>query len=152
MELKRLSFIAKLVATGSLSLFIKPIASFAASSGKRVTSEEMAGLKGFQTKSGLKFVDLLDGIPNTKPKYGQLVTFHYNGYFRPAGGGDLELFDSSYLENQPYLIKHGNSRLIRGLDEAIHTMNIGGKRRAIIPNSLGYKEIGLGPVPITPAR
>ena len=144
---------ARILVAGSWILTTtNPIVSVAAATSKTVTSEEMTGLKGFQTKSGLKFVDLVDGIPNTKPKYGQLVTFHYNGYYRPPGGGDLELFDSSYLENQPYLHKHGNSRLIRGLDEAIHTMNVGGKRRAIIPKSIGYKEIGLGPVPITPGR
>lgn len=109
--------------------------------------DESKQQKGFQTKSGLKFFDILLGINGTKPKYGQLVSFHYTSYYRPLGNGELDTIDSSYLAKEPFLYKHGNTRVIRGIDEAIHTMNVGGRRRIIVPNSLGYTEIGLGPVP-----
>jgi hypothetical protein len=49
-----------------------------------------------------------------------------------------------------YLIKHGNGRTVPGLDEGLHTMRVGGKRRIIIPPKLGYTTSGLGPVPVGP--
>lgn len=108
--------------------------------------------KGYQTVSGLKYFDLKEGDINVSPLYGQLVSFHYTGYYRPAPGSPFELFDSSHLPavKTPFLHKHGNGRVIRGIDEALHTMKVGGIRRAIIPKSLGYTDIGIGPVPSEP--
>lgn len=105
--------------------------------------------RGYQTKSGLKYFDLKDG-DGSSPRYGQLVSFHYTGYFRPDSNSKLEIFDSSLLNygKEPFLHKHGNGRIIRGIDEGLHTMKVGGKRRLIIPKSLGFTEIGVGPVPI----
>lgn len=105
-------------------------------------------LRGFQTKSGLKYFDIIPGINNTSPEYGQLISFHYTGYFRPAGNGKLDTFDSSHIVKTPFLQKHGNGRIIEGIEEAIHTMNVGGKRRVIIPKNLGYIDLGLGPLPV----
>ena len=116
-------------------------------SSNAITSNEFNQLKGFQTKSGLKYFDIIEGINGTSPKYGQLVSFHYTSYYRPSGNGELDTIDSSYLSNTPFLYKHGNTRIIRGIDESIHTMNLGGRRRVIIPKNLGYIEFGLGPVP-----
>ena len=110
-------------------------------------------LKGFQTKTGLKYFDFKIGTPNTSPRYGQLVSFYYTTYYRPnpgtadSTGTALETIDSNVPYKEPFLHKHGNPRVIRGIDEAIHTMGIGGKRRIIVPKSIGYTEIGLGPVP-----
>jgi hypothetical protein len=115
---------------------------------KSSSLNSMTNLVGYQTKSGLKFFDMIAGIPDTSPKYGQLVSFHYTAYFRPTGDGKLETVDSTYFINEPFLHKHGNGRLIKGIEEAIHTMNVGGRRRIIIPKSLGYNDIGLGPVPV----
>ena len=109
-------------------------------------------LKGFQTKSGLKYFDLTAGVNGINPKYGQLVSFQYTSYYRPAGESRLEEFDSSYLSGDAFLHKHGSNRIIRGIDEALHSMNVGSKRRIIVPKSLGYVEIGLGPVPTTYSR
>jgi FKBP-type peptidyl-prolyl cis-trans isomerase len=53
---------------------------------------------------------------------------------------------------QPFLHKHGNGRILRGIDEGLHTMHVGSKRRLIIPQSLGYNEFGLGPYPLEPSR
>ena len=68
------------------------------------------------------------------PFTGQLVSFNYVMYYRP-NGGSLERIDST---NEPFLHKHGNGRICRGIDEAIHTMGVGGQRRAIIPSSIGF--------------
>lgn len=108
--------------------------------------------RGFQTKSGLKYFDLREGDIDVSPRYGQLVSFHYSGYYRAPSDDKLDLFDSSYMSEgkSPFLHKHGNGRLIRGIDEGLHTMKVGGKRRVIIPKSIGYTEIGLGPLPADP--
>ena len=105
--------------------------------------------RGYQTKSGLKYFELNEG-DGASPRYGQLVSFHYTGYFRSDANSKLEIFDSSLLNygKEPFLHKHGNGRVIRGIDEGLHTMKVGGKRRLIIPKSLGFTEIGVGPVPI----
>ena len=105
--------------------------------------------RGFQTKSGLKYFDLSEG-DGASPRYGQLISFQYTGYFRPDPNSKLEIFDSSLLNygKEPFLHKHGNGRIIRGIDEGLHTMKVGGKRRLIIPKSLGFTEVGIGPVPI----
>ena len=60
----------------------------------------------------------------------------------------LDFIDSSLVSGKkPFLHKHGNGRIIRGIDEALHTMKVGGKRRIIVPKSIGYTELGLGPLP-----
>ena len=52
-----------------------------------------------------------------------------------------------YDEDRAFITKHGNGRLIPGLDEGLHTLKVGGKRRLIIPPKLGYVACGLGPLP-----
>lgn len=97
----------------------------------------------YETKSGLKYIELKEGT-GKKPLYGELVTFSYKAYIKVAGKNRKpELFDQA----STYLTKHGNGRLIPGLDEGLHTMKVGGKRRLIIPPKLGYVAIGLGPLP-----
>jgi len=104
-------------------------------------------LRGFQTKSGLKYFDMLEGSGES-PRYGDLVSFHYTSYYKPAPESTLDFIDSSYVSGKrPFLHKHGNGRVIRGIDEALHTMRVGGKRRIIVPRSIGYNEFGLGPLP-----
>lgn len=88
--------------------------------------------KGFQTKTGLKYFDLLVGEQGQpSPRYGQLVSFHYVGYYRATPSSPLDAFDSTFSrsEKQSFLHKHGNGRVIRGIDEGLHTMKVGGKRR-----------------------
>ena len=109
--------------------------------------------KGFQTKSGLKYFDFVEGKEGSSPKYGQLVSFHYTGYYRATPESRLDLFDATFspTSKQSFLHKHGNGRVIRGIDEALHTMRVGGKRRVIIPKNIGYERFGMGPVPTEPS-
>lgn len=125
-------------------------------------------IKGFQTKSGLKYYDLLQGTSGMSPKYGQFVSFNYICYYRSFGAdGKLEVVDSRYeyiIKNLsllphihlwcvafsllspkgPFLHKHGNGRVIRAIDEGLHTMVPGGRRRIVVPKSIGYTDFGLG--------
>ena len=108
--------------------------------------------KGFQTKSGLKYFDFVEGTTGKSPKYGQLVSFHYIGYYRATPQSKLDVFDSVFspASKESFLHKHGNGRVIRGIDEGLHTMKVGGKRRVIIPKNIGYDKFGMGPVPTEP--
>jgi hypothetical protein len=103
----------------------------------------------YKTKSGLQYIDITEGS-GSSPKYGNFVSIAYTAYIKlPDAKGQsfqLDEFDS----DKGYLIKHGNGRTVPGLDEALHTMRVGGKRRVIIPPKLGYTTSGLGPIPVGP--
>lgn len=118
--------------------------SFSQGPATPVTEE---GVKLFTTKSGLKYIILKEGAPAApSPRYGQLVTVSYKSYIK-IPNSDLDNYDS----DKAYLMKHGNGRTIPGLDEGLHTMKLGEKRRIIIPPKLGYVGPGvLGPLPASP--
>jgi hypothetical protein len=103
----------------------------------------------FKTKSGLQYIDLVEG-KGPSPRYGNFVSISYKGYVKlPDIKGKASKFDE-FDADPAYLVKHGNGRTVPGLDEGIHTMKVGGKRRIIIPPKLGYVTSGLGPVPLGP--
>ena len=56
-------------------------------------------------------------------------------------------FDASYDRRAPLEFAVGTGRVIKGWDEALLTMKVGGKRRVIIPPELGYGSKGIGPIP-----
>lgn len=118
--------------------------SFSADPAKK-TEEE--GVKLYKTGTGLKFI-IMQEAPEMapSPRYGQLVTISYTNYIS-LPNKKLEKVDN----DKNYLIKHGNGRIIPGLDEGLHTMKVGEKRRIIIPPKLGYIGPGvLGPLPASP--
>ena len=100
---------------------------------------------GVRTRSGVQFIDFRVGDGPT-PRFGQLVRIHYVGYIPGERSGELESFDSSYERTTPYFTKHGNGYTCQGLEEAVHTMRVGGRRRVILPPALGYTG-DKGPVP-----
>jgi FKBP-type peptidyl-prolyl cis-trans isomerase len=106
---------------------------------------------GYKTADGLQYYDVREGKGPT-PRWGQVAIIHYEGYTRLGQGGRLTLFDDTYTRGEGYLVKHGNGRVIRGLDQGLHSMKLGGLRRIIIPKNLGYTRAGLGPMPINPFR
>ena len=92
------------------------------------------------TPSGLKYIDEVIGTGES-PKLGQMVAVHYTGTLE-----DGTKFDSSLDRNEPFTFQIGMGRVIKGWDEGVMTMKIGGKRRLIIPPQLGYGERGAGGV------
>lgn len=92
------------------------------------------------TPSGLKYVDLVEGT-GAIPKTGQTVVVHYTGTLE---NGDK--FDSSRDRNQPFSFKLGTGQVIKGWDEGLSTMRVGGRRQLIIPPELGYGARGAGGV------
>jgi FKBP-type peptidyl-prolyl cis-trans isomerase len=89
--------------------------------------------------SGLKYIDVVEGTGAT-PKTGQMVTVQYTGTLENG-----KKFDSSLDHGQPYEFPIGTGRVIKGWDEGLATMKVGGKRKLIIPPSLGYGVRGSPP-------
>lgn len=92
------------------------------------------------TNSGLQYQDLLVG-GGPVARYGQTVTVHYTGWL-PDG----TKFDSSVDKGQPFQFVLGAQEVIRGWDEGVSTMRVGGRRRLIVPPHLGYGDRGAGGV------
>lgn len=92
------------------------------------------------TKSGLQYLDLEEG-EGAVAVAGRTVTVHYTGTLR---GG--KKFDSSLDRDEPFAFELGAGRVIKGWDEGVAGMRIGGKRKLIIPPELGYGSRGAGGV------
>lgn len=92
------------------------------------------------TDSGLKYEDLAAGDGATA-EAGQRVSVHYTGWLT-----DGSKFDSSVDRNEPFQFALGRGMVIRGWDEGVQGMQVGGKRKLTIPPQLGYGAQGAGGV------
>lgn len=97
------------------------------------------------TPSGLEYEDTVEGS-GAEAKAGQNVTVHYTGWLRNDDGTQGAKFDSSKDRNDPFQFKLGAGHVIRGWDEGVEGMKVGGQRRLTIPASLGYGARGAGGV------
>lgn len=91
------------------------------------------------TASGLKYVDIKEG-DGPSPKAGQTVIVNYTGTLQ-----DGTKFDSSYDKGRPIPFVIGRGAVIKGWDEGLMTMKVGGKRKLIVPPKLGYGAEGRPP-------
>lgn len=128
--MKRISRIAASVFMALL--FVLP--AFAAQEAKKDSG------KSVTTGSGLKYVDVVVGKGAT-PVSGKQVKVHYTGTLENG-----KKFDSSVDRNEPFSFTIGVGQVIRGWDEGVMTMKVGGKRKLIIPAKLGYGAQGAGGV------
>ena len=94
------------------------------------------------TASGLKYIDQTVGT-GASPKSGQKVKVHYTGWL-DNNGENGKKFDSSVDRGQPFEFTIGVGQVIKGWDEGVSTMKVGGKRKLIIPSQLGYGPRGAG--------
>ena len=92
------------------------------------------------TPSGLKYIQVKEGEGEI-PKKGQQVTVHYTGTLENG-----KKFDSSRDRNQPFTFSIGVGQVIKGWDEGVGMMKVGGRRTLIIPPELGYGTRGAGGV------
>jgi FKBP-type peptidyl-prolyl cis-trans isomerase len=101
---------------------------------------EQAGAEGKEitTSSGLQYIDLKVGTGATA-QAGQTVSVHYTGWLENG-----KKFDSSVDRGQPFSFPLGAGRVIKGWDEGVQGMKVGGKRKLIIPSNLGYGARGAG--------
>jgi len=93
-----------------------------------------------KTASGLQYEEIVVGQGAT-PQAGQKVKVHYTGWLTNG-----TKFDSSVDRGQPFMFTVGRGQVIKGWDEGLLTMKIGGKRKLTIPPELGYGARGAGGV------
>jgi FKBP-type peptidyl-prolyl cis-trans isomerase FkpA len=96
------------------------------------------------TPSGLQYEDTVVGDGATAAS-GQHVTVHYTGWLYQDGAAGRK-FDSSKDRGQPFEFSLGAGMVIRGWDEGVAGMRVGGARRLVIPAELGYGARGAGGV------
>ena len=123
------AFITALAGAFSLA----PSDAFAQSTGKPVT-----------TASGLQIIDTKVGAGAT-PKTGQTCVMHYTGWLY-ENGAKTKKFDSSVDRGQPFEFPIGTGRVIKGWDEGVAGMRVGGRRRIVIPPGKAYGRQGAGGV------
>ena len=116
-----------------LSLAAAPLVSRFAQAASEVT-----------TPSGLRIIDVKPGT-GPSPQAGQTVTVNYTGWLFVDGKKGTK-FDSSLDRHQPFSFTIGQGQVIKGWDEGVATMHVGGTRTLIIPPDLGYGASGAGGV------
>ncbi|WP_420710409.1 FKBP-type peptidyl-prolyl cis-trans isomerase [Ferrovum sp. PN-J185] len=99
------------------------------------------------TLDGLTMIDHVIGTGATA-KAGREVSVHYTGWLYDPNAADHkgQKFDSSVDRNQPFQFPLGAGQVIKGWDEGVAGMKVGGKRTLIIPPHLGYGSRGAGGV------
>jgi peptidylprolyl isomerase len=106
--------------------------------GNAMNRSESSGTGEVTTSSGLKYTDIVPGS-GASPKKGDVVRVHYTGWLT-----DGKKFDSSVDRGQPFEFTLGVGQVIKGWDEGVSTMKVGGKRKLVIPAELGYGMRGAG--------
>jgi FKBP-type peptidyl-prolyl cis-trans isomerase FkpA len=96
------------------------------------------------TPSGLQYEDTVVGS-GAEARAGQQVSVHYTGWLYLDGAKGAK-FDSSKDRNDPFEFGLGGGEVIRGWDEGVQGMKVGGTRLLVIPASLGYGMRGAGGV------
>lgn len=117
-----------------LGLTLPAVASLAYAADDKQEGKEVT------TESGLKYVDLKVG-DGVVPKKGEWVQVHYTGWL-----ADGKKFDSSVDKGRPFKFKLGAGGVIKGWDEGVATMKVGGKRKLTVPPGLAYGEKGFGDI------
>jgi FKBP-type peptidyl-prolyl cis-trans isomerase len=112
-----------------------PVKKALAKKAATTTAPAKAAPAPVTTPSGLKYWEVKEGTGAEAVK-GKTVRVHYTGRFTNG-----RIFDSS-VGKQPYQFVLGNSEVIKGWDEGVAGMKVGGKRKLEIPPSLAYGEKG----------
>jgi FKBP-type peptidyl-prolyl cis-trans isomerase len=108
--------------------------------GTMAASEQGSGSQEITTSSGLSYVDQVIGTGDVAVA-GKTTTVHYTGWLTNG-----QKFDSSVDRGQPFSFPLGAGRVIKGWDEGVQGMKVGGKRKLTIPSALGYGARGAGGV------
>jgi peptidylprolyl isomerase len=120
-----------------LSCSFAPVTFAGAGQGQKMADKTVT------TPSGLAYIEEVVGN-GPSPRQGQTVVVHYTGWLTNG-----TKFDSSLDRGQPFEFVLGAGKVIRGWDEGLASMKVGGKRRLFIPPDLGYGATGTpgGPIP-----
>ncbi|MES2831806.1 MAG: FKBP-type peptidyl-prolyl cis-trans isomerase [Pseudomonadota bacterium] len=96
-----------------------------------------------KTASGLQYRDVVVG-KGVVAAPGRPVQVHYTGWLQNPDGSAGQKFDSSKDRGEPFAFQLGGGQVIRGWDEGVSGMRVGGTRKLIIPAALGYGSQGAG--------
>jgi FKBP-type peptidyl-prolyl cis-trans isomerase FkpA len=132
MMMRRILF---MLITLIVTVTLAPVAHSGEQSGRKA-----AGGKTVTTPSGLQYIDLLEGT-GRQAELGDTAIVHYTGWL-----ADGTKFDSSVDRKEPFSFRVGAGQVIKGWDEGVGSMKVGGKRKLIIPSTLGYGARGAGGV------
>jgi peptidylprolyl isomerase len=106
------------------------------------SASAQSAAKPVTTSSGLQMIDTKVGS-GASPRQNQTAVVHYTGWLY-VNGVKGKKFDSSVDRNEPFEFPVGAGRVIRGWDEGVASMKVGGKRTLIVPPQLGYGARGAG--------
>jgi len=123
------------------------LGAFSACGGNGGSSDATTGGSGVSNITTLQVTDVKVGT-GTDATNGKVVSVHYTGWLYNESAADNHgtKFDSSRDRNQPFEFGLGAGQVIRGWDQGVAGMKIGGQRTLIIPPSLGYGSAGAGGV------
>jgi FKBP-type peptidyl-prolyl cis-trans isomerase len=114
------------------------LCAFLVSTSQSGAQDKKEKKKVITTKSGLKYEELKEGT-GTEAKKGDTVEVHYTGWLTNG-----KKFDSSVDRGKPFSFRLGAGMVIKGWDEGVAGMKVGGKRKLMIPPELGYGARGAG--------
>ncbi|MBX3044942.1 MAG: FKBP-type peptidyl-prolyl cis-trans isomerase [Candidatus Kapabacteria bacterium] len=120
-------------------LFIAGALVASCSSSKDSAKKEETNMT--KSTTGLQYFDIEEGT-GISPVKGNTCVVHYHGTLL-----DGTVFDSSKERGQPFEFQIGEGRVIKGWDEGVMTMKIGGKRKLVIPPDLAYGPRQMGSIP-----
>jgi peptidylprolyl isomerase len=133
---------ASILLTVIAALALAALPAFADEPAKSGTKEGKSKME--RLPSGLQYEDVKVGT-GAQPRKGQTCVMHYTGWLWENGAKGKK-FDSSVDRGQPFEFPLGQGMVIKGWDEGVATMKVGGKRNLLIPPSLGYGARGAGGV------
>lgn len=114
--------------------------------GENETGERTSALAEASDSRGnlqkLVIDDIILGSGEKEVEAGDMVTVHYIGTLQ-----DGYEFDNSRKKGEPYTFEVGNEDVIKGWDEGLLGMKVGGQRILVVPAELGYGQRGMGPIP-----
>jgi FKBP-type peptidyl-prolyl cis-trans isomerase len=108
--------------------------------GTMTASDKGPDANAVTTASGLKYIDQVVGTGDLAVA-GKTTSVHYTGWLENG-----TKFDSSVDRGQPFSFRLGAGQVIKGWDEGVQGMKVGGKRKLTIPANLGYGSRGAGGV------
>jgi FKBP-type peptidyl-prolyl cis-trans isomerase FkpA len=110
-----------------------------------LTKSQRKTMSTITKPSGLQYEDVNVGTGD-EAKAGDQVKVHYTGWLQNPDGSAGRKFDSSKDRNDPFDFPLGAGHVIKGWDEGVQGMKVGGVRKLIIPSALGYGARGAGGV------
>ncbi|HXM75625.1 MAG TPA: FKBP-type peptidyl-prolyl cis-trans isomerase [Thermoanaerobaculia bacterium] len=129
-------------AAAAVALAVLPASGSQDNAGSKDNAEKKGDTKMTKTPSGLQYQDTVVGT-GANPRTGQTCVMHYTGWLWENSAKGKK-FDSSVDRGKPFEFPLGQGRVIKGWDEGVAGMKVGGKRTLLIPPELGYGARGTG--------